>query len=96
MSETETETETKQALTEAELELKQQRNRKIRFIQAIFFVVWLLATVLTIAACWYLLAKVGGQNGLIGIIVVLVAGGLPVVLGGGYVVFKVIPETLED
>lgn len=96
MSEIETETEAKQALTEAELELKQQRIRKIRFIQAIFFVVWLLATVLTIAACWYLLAKVGGQNGLIGMIVVLVAGGLPVVLGGGYVVFKVIPETLED
>lgn len=92
----EIETDTKQALSEAELELKQQRNRRIRIIQAIFFVVWLLATILTIAACWYLLVKVGGQNGLIGLIVVLVAGGLPIVVGGGYAVFKVIPETMED
>lgn len=56
----------------------------------------LAATVLTIGGCWYLLVKVGGQRGLVGLAVFLLAGGLPIVVGGGYVVSKVIPETIDD
>lgn len=76
-----------------ELILKEQARRRVRILQAVLFAVWLVATV---AACAHLLVVVGGQNGLIGTAVVLLAGGLPVVLGGGYVVFRVIPEMLRE
>lgn len=73
-----------------------QANKGHKRLRIIMFTIWLVFTIVTIVSCFYLLFIMGGRNGLIACIVFLLAGGLPLVGGGAYVVFKVIPEMDES